>query len=101
MAKLQNSARINLVDGLCRKCLNRPDVEPGVPGHTTAQRRLVLYSYEISGLFGYPDDWFDRSRNRQPLYEQGFPRPIRRARWSREAVYAWFERIGAGRPSGT
>lgn len=95
--KLPNPAQKSLVDGLCAMCPHRADAASGSDGYAKAERRLVLFSHEISALFGYPDKWFGRSRNRQQLYAQGFPRPKFRGRWSREEVYAWFRAYRPGK----
>ncbi len=88
-------AEKSMVDSRRRACRSNADTpEDGVASYAKVGRSRLISSADISAIFGKPPTWFSRHRNRAPLEQRGFPKPIIRGRWLRTAVEAWLEREG-------
>lgn len=97
-----NLLQNNVVDEARRTCAS--DDEHDLTSYAKVQRPRLIKAADISRMFGKPDNWFSRDRNRKALGLRGFPKPVIRGRWLRTAVEAWLERQGGqttdGRPLG-
>jgi hypothetical protein len=82
--------------GKCAMSNTRHDDRP--PNrYANVEQPRVIGATDIAHLFGKPDSWFSRDRVRKALYERGFPSPVIRGKWLRNAVEAWLEREGSSR----